>query len=269
MLAISMLLASVNLLVTPEWLSSQKDVVILHAGSAKDYAEGHIAGARLVTLADVSRPESKLRLEMPPAELMRERLRQWGIGDGTPVVVYAGNESIQTATRVWFTLDYHSLPASRLDGGLAAWKAKGLPVTTEAPTVTAAGSLTVRPRPELIVDAAWVKGHLGDAAVKIVDARLPEFYTGASAGNMPRAGHIPGAVSVPFPTLLTAGKSFLPAGELVGKLGAGETLVTYCHIGMQATVPYFAARLAGREVRLYDGSYEEWSGMAELPVEKQ
>lgn len=264
-----MLLAAVNLLVTPEWLSSQKkDVVILHAGSAKDYAEGHIAGARLVTLADVSRPDAKLRLEMPPAELMRERLRQWGIGDGTLVVVYAGNESIQTATRVWFTLEYHSLPASLLDGGLAAWKAKGLPVTTESPTVTSAVSLTVRPRPELIVDAAWVRGHLGDAAVKIVDARLPEFYTGASAGNMPRAGHIPGAVSVPFPTLLTAGKSFLPVGELVGKLGAGETLVTYCHIGMQATVPYFAARVAGREVRLYDGSFEEWSGMAELPVEK-
>jgi thiosulfate/3-mercaptopyruvate sulfurtransferase len=51
-------------------------------------------------------------------------------------------------------------------------------------------------------------------------------------------------------------------------LGAGETLVTYCHIGMQATVPYFAARVAGRDVRLYDGSFEEWRGMAELPVEK-
>ncbi len=110
-----LILAAASLLVTPEWLQEEQkkgDVVILHAGSAKDYAEGHIAGARLVTLVDVSKPESKLRLEMPSAELMRERMRQWGVGDKTRVVVYAGSASVQTATRVWFTFEYWSLSAS-------------------------------------------------------------------------------------------------------------------------------------------------------------
>jgi len=269
MLVIPIMLAAANLLVTPEWLSSEKDIVILHAGSAKDYAEGHIAGARLVTLADVSKPDSKLRLEMPPAELMRERMMQWGIGDGTRVVIYAGNESVQTATRIWFTFEYHSLEASLLDGGLAAWKAKGLPVTTEAPAVVAAKALTVKARPELIVDTAWVSEHLRDGQVTIVDARLPEFYSGANAGVMPRAGHIPGAKSVPYPTLLAENNGFQAVGALAEKLGQAATLVTYCHIGMQATVPYFAARLAGRDVKLYDGSFEDWSAKPELPVDKQ
>lgn len=265
----TMILAAASLLVTPEWLQEEYkkgDVVILHAGSAKDYAEGHVAGARLVTLLDVSKPESKLRLEMPSAELMRERMMQWGVGDKTRVVIYAGNASVQTATRIWFTFEYWSLSASLLDGGLAGWKAKGMPVTTDVPTVTAAKELTVKARPELIVDSAWVRDHLADKQVKILDARLPEFYSGQDAGNMPRAGHIQGATSVPYPSLLTEGKAFLPVAALAEKLGEATTLVTYCHIGMQATVPYFAARLAGREVKLYDGSFEEWSANPELPI---
>ncbi len=264
-----MLLAAINLLVTPEWVMGEKNLVILHAGTPKDYAAGHVAGAQLVTLADVSKPESKLRLEMPPAELMRERLMKLGIGDGSRVVIYAGSESVQTATRVWFTFEYLGLAASLMDGGLAAWREKGLPVTTEVPAVKVATALTVKPRPELIVDSNWMKDHLRDGKVKIVDARLEEFYSGKNAGNMPRAGHIPGAKSVPYPTLLTEARAFQPVGVLNDKLGEAATLVTYCHIGMQATVPYFAARLAGREVKLYDGSFEDWSAKPELPVEAQ
>jgi thiosulfate/3-mercaptopyruvate sulfurtransferase len=104
----------------------------------------------------------------------------------------------------------------------------------------------------------------------LVDARTPEFYSGASAGSMQRAGHIPGARSVPFVTLFTASGTFKSASELRQILGSGsEPLVTYCHIGQQATVPYFAARLLGLEARLYDGSFQEWSGRGELPVVRE
>jgi thiosulfate/3-mercaptopyruvate sulfurtransferase len=67
---------------------------------------------------------------------------------------------------------------------------------------------------------------------------------------------------------MTPGLEFLPAAELATKLG-DKPIVTYCHIGMQATVVYFSARLAGKDVRLYDGSYEDWSRRTELPVEVQ
>jgi thiosulfate/3-mercaptopyruvate sulfurtransferase len=266
------LLGAAELLVSPAELKAElknPKLMLLHVGSAQDYAAGHLPGAQLVTLADLSVPgENGLRLQLPPVETLREKLLQMGIGDGSKVVIYAGNESVQSATRIWFTFDYLSLAARMLNGGLTAWKAAGYETSVEKPVITAATSLTVKARPELVVDAAWVSAHLKDQSLAIVDARLEEFYTGKNAGNMPRAGRIPGAVNVPFPTLLGTSKEFLAPGEIRAKLGA-KPVVAYCHIGMQATVVYFSAKLAGQDVKLYDGSYEDWSRRTELPVEPQ
>jgi thiosulfate/3-mercaptopyruvate sulfurtransferase len=272
MLALTLSSQAADMLVSPAELQAELKnprLVILHVGAAADYAAGHVAGAQLVTLADLSVPgENNLRLQLPPVDVLREKLMKMGVGNDSRVVVYTGNASMQSATRVWFTFDYLSLKASILNGGLAGWRAAGLPVTQEVPQVVAASGLTVKARPELVVDAAWLSGHLKDASMALIDARLDEFYTGKNAGNMPRAGRIPGARNVPFPTLMTPGLEFLPAAELATKLG-DKPIVTYCHIGMQATVVYFSARLAGKDVRLYDGSYEDWSRRTELPVEVQ
>jgi thiosulfate/3-mercaptopyruvate sulfurtransferase len=83
-----------------------------------------------------------------------------------------------------------------------------------------------------------------------------------------RAGHIPGARSVPFASMLDEQGRFLPKDALRGKLPASGTLVPYCHIGQQATVIYFTARMLGREVRLYDGSFRDWAGREGYPVVK-
>jgi len=263
-------LGAAELLVSPADLKMElKDpkLVLLHVGSAQDYAAGHLAGAQLVTLADLSvSGENNLRLQLPPVETLREKLMKMGIGDGSRVVIYAGNDSVQSATRIWFTFDYLSLKARTLNGGLAAWKSAGFETTTETPTVVAATGLTVKGRPELVVDASWIASRLQDSSIAIVDARLDEFYSGKNPGNMPRAGRIPGAVNVPFPSLLGPTKEFLAPKEIAMKLGS-KPVIAYCHIGMQATVVYFSARLAGQDVKLYDGSYEDWSRRTELPVE--
>jgi thiosulfate/3-mercaptopyruvate sulfurtransferase len=265
------------MLVTTDWLASHlkdESLVILHVGSRKDYDAGHIPGARLVTLADVSITDARgLSLEMPPVNVLEEALGRLGVTDASRVVVYPGTSSVQAATRVWFTLDYVGLGqrASLLDGGLAAWRAEGRPLGTAAPPVEP-GAFAAHPAAELIVTAEWVRAHLDDPKVQLLDARAPEFYSGANAGSMPRAGHIPGARNVPFTSVLDGQGKLKPAPvlrEIMDLPGGQEPALTvsYCHIGQQATVLYFVARYLGLPVRLYDGSFQEWSGRRELPVE--
>jgi thiosulfate/3-mercaptopyruvate sulfurtransferase len=250
-----------------------ESVVILHVGSEQDYDAGHIPRARLVTLADISiTDQSGLRLELPPVSELEVAFGRLGVSNGLRVVVYAGTNSVQSATRVWFTLDYLGLGdrAALLDGGLALWRAAGRPLSTE-PASFQASKFTAHPRPELVVSTDWVNTHLDDPNVRLLDARLPEFYSGASAGGMPRAGHIPGARNVPFTSVLAEDGKLMPPESLRTILnGAGgqepALTVSYCHIGQQATLLYFVARYLGLNARLYDGSFQDWSRRLELRV---
>jgi len=178
--------------------------VILHVGSKEDYDAGHIPGARLVTLGDISITDpSGLRLELPSVNALEVAFGRLGVSDVARLVLYAGTNSVQSATRVWFTFDYLGLGdrAALLDGGLALWRAEGRPLSTEAASFRAS-KFIAHPMPQLIVSADWVHARLDDPNVQLLDARLPEFYSGANAGGMPRAGHIPGARNVPFTSVL-------------------------------------------------------------------
>jgi thiosulfate/3-mercaptopyruvate sulfurtransferase len=249
-------------------------LIVLHVGTQKDYDAGHIPGARLATLADLSiTGEGGLRLELPSPGALAETLGRLGTTANCHVVVYPATESVQSATRVWFTLDWagYGERASLLDGGLAAWRAAGKPLATDAPRVTATKP-PVKPRPEIVVDAAFLRAHAAGPELALLDARTPEYYSGADPGMMPRAGHIPGARNLPFSELLDASRKLKPAAELrrlFAERGAvaGKPLTVYCHIGQQATLLYFAARYVGLEPRLYDGSFQDWSNRSELPVE--
>ena len=242
-------------------------LVLLHVGSEKDYNEGHIPGARLVSLADISITEGALRLQLPTVHHLQNAFGKLGISDKSHIVIYPGTESMQSATRVWFTLDYLGLGAqtSMLNGGLGLWKSEGRAISQEVVTPQPA-TFTPKPRPTSVVNAAFIQDSKGK--IDLIDARTTEFYSGASPGMAPRAGRIPGARHVPYTSLLDEKLRFRSPDELRKALGEpGKTRVTYCHIGQQATVPYFAARLLGYDVRLYDGSFQDWAARTELPIE--
>ena len=263
-----------HMLISTESLSSQltdPSLVVLHVGTPKDYEAGHIPGARLLTLADISITDDRgMRLQLPSVEVLRDAFGKLGISDTSTIIVYPAGESIQSATRVWFTLDYLGLGlrTSLLDGGLLLWKSENRPLSTEIPAVTPA-TFTAHPRPELVVDADWVHSKLGEPGFQLYDARLPEFYNGTNAGNMPRAGHIPGAVNVPYVSLVDDSRKFKSTEELKTLMHAKDSspVVTYCHIGQQATVLYFTARYLGLDAKLYDGSFQDWSSRPELPLQ--
>jgi thiosulfate/3-mercaptopyruvate sulfurtransferase len=268
---------AVPLVVTSEWLARQlgaDDLVLLHVGEPAAFQTEHLPGARLITFDALAAKETDdgLALELPAPDDLRVRLESLGISDDSRVVVYFAGNWATPATRVLFTLDYAGLGdrAGFLDGGLPQWKREGRPVSAKV-TPVARGRLTTRAAKPIVADAEYVRAHLRTRGTTIVDARAPVFYSGPAHGNQ-RAGHVAGAVSIPFTSVFddslrvrdraSLERLFADAG-----VQPSDSIVAYCHIGQQATAVVLAARLLGRPVRLYDGSFQDWSRRTELPVE--
>jgi len=266
------------MLVTPAWLAGHlhdPNLVLLEVGDSAAYTRGHIPGARFLSLRSISeRSASGLALELPPVAQLSAALASFGVTNRSRIVLYWGEDWVSPTTRAWFTLDYLGLGdrTSIVDGGLPAWRAAALPVTTDPPPAVTPAPLALTPRPGRVVDADWIQAHLGAPRLRIIDARNTEFYKGLDAGSGTRPGHLPGARSLPYDTLLDEQTRFLPDSALRrlfqgAGAGKGEQIVAYCHIGQQATVVVFTARLLGYDVRLYDGSFQDWSRHANLSVE--
>lgn len=272
------------ILVSTSWLAkhlNDPDLVVLHIGPRKEYDAGHIPGARFVSFDDISVSEHDkpggLMLQMPTNEVLHKDLATLGISDKSRVVVYYGDDWVTPATRVVFTLDYAGLGARTvlLDGGLQAWRNESRPLNTIVPAARTGTLSQLNTRP-IVVDAEWVKSHVGKPGISVVDGRAAAFYDGVQTGMgmhaRQRTGHIAGAKSVPF-TEVTDEKLKLRSREELAAifLKAGvqpsDTVVGYCHVGQQATGMLFAARSLGHPVLLYDGSYEDWSAHADYPVD--
>lgn len=272
--------ANEPLVVATAWLANHlhdKGLVIFHIGDRATravYDTTHIPGAQfLAPLSEFSTPraEGTLNLELPSVAVLDSVLEAKGIFNDSRIILYNARQYFTPTARALYTLEYMGLAGrvSILDGGLEVWQAEERAVTTEAPVVTTR-KLTPQPRPELVANADYVKAHLEDNAVRIVDARDTSFYNGRET-RQSRNGHIPNAVSIPFTTMVdSAGKfrspAILKAQFAQAGVTDGQTIVTYCHIGQQASLVWFAARYLGFNARLYDGSFQDWAARPDLPV---
>jgi thiosulfate/3-mercaptopyruvate sulfurtransferase len=270
---------SSTMLVSTGWLADHllhdPNVVIFSVGMGGDYEKGHIPGALLLPNDSVFTESNGLTMELQPMPELKQVFQRLGVTNDSHIVLYyAEAHMVASAARVYMTLDAMGLGAhaSLLDGGYELWQSEGRPVTTDVRAITT-GTLDICPRSDVVVEVNYVKSNLNHAGVHIVDARLPQYYTGAEKPDGQRLGHIPGASNIPYASLVEDNGKLKAPAELQSLFHAaaikpGDRVVSYCHIGQQASLLYFVARYLGYDARLYDGSWQDWSRHADFPAEK-
>jgi thiosulfate/3-mercaptopyruvate sulfurtransferase len=239
------------------------------------YAEAHIPGAVYAHVdRDLSGEKSGTngRHPLPPVETFVATLGRLGIEAGTQVVVY-DHDSGGFASRLWWMLRWlgHDSVAL-LNGGFAKWTAEGRP-TTSGVEVRTRRVFVPHIQPRMTVTAAEVAGVVASKDWRLIDARAPERFRGEVEPIDKVAGHIPGAINVPFLENLDANGTFKSAADLAARFheASGSTppdhLVVYCGSGVTACQNLLAMEHAGMHgARLYAGSWSEWSSDPTRPT---
>lgn len=236
----------------------------------QDYREGHIPGAVYVDLeTELSRngAPSEGRHPLPTPAALQASARRWGIREGQPVVVYDDFRSLGAA-RAWWLLTRSGVDDVRiLDGGLSGWVGAGYRLETGEASASA-GNVTLH----AITDDVLTQPEVADFARSgvLLDVRAAHRFRGESEPYDPIAGHIPGAVNLPANDYMD-GAFFRPAAELRSIFAAsgirGDVgAAAYCGSGITAAQALFAAELARLHLRIYPGSWSEWSNTPGAPV---
>ncbi|WP_404788970.1 sulfurtransferase [Altericista sp. CCNU0014] len=263
------------MLVSPNWFATRATSELLVVVDCRfsladpqlghqQYLQGHIPGAYYLDLnQDLSSPVQAHggRHPLPHVATLAAKLSQMGITAATKVVAY-DDSRFAFAARLWWLLRYMGHDrAAVLDGGFAAYRAAGLPVTSEIPAERS-GQFVPKLKPEWVVDRMGVRQRQNQPNVKLVDSREGERYRGEREPIDPVAGHIPGAVNYPWQQVTDEGGRLRSPQDLRtywSEVATADEIVVYCGSGVTACVNLLALEAAGIQTgKLYAGSWSDW-----------
>ena len=257
-----------GLLVDAEWLEGHlhdQRLTVVDLRDEEEYAVGHVPGAVRLDLKDLGgNLDGCDNVLLPPSDFER-LMGQLGISNEHTVVAYDDHWGLPSARLVWAIHYYGGGPASVLNGGWDRWQEEGRPETSgPGPDGAAterkkrADRFEAKPRPGVVANYEWIAEGLTQGDRTLLDTRSSTEFA---------QGHLPGAISWDWFNAVPAGswECSRDPSELRSELAAlgvhqADEIVTYCRSGMRAAHTYVVLRYAGfPRVRLYDGSWQDWS----------
>jgi thiosulfate/3-mercaptopyruvate sulfurtransferase len=247
------------------WLKQhlgEPGVVVIATDDTPPFERGHIPTARFVGHdATIDHNGHKL---IAPSGLATVLARAGASDQATRIVLYGEPLAVGWLYHAFAALG-HADRVSILDGNYTAWLAAGFPSSTETPSA-ASGRLTSKPASDVAVDRAWVRAHLDDKTTKLLDVRSSQEW---ERGMMPNATRfLWGDLYSDVAARRLKSRQEMAAVFKRAGVAPGQTVVTYCAVGMRASLAYFAARAAGIPARVYVGSWEDWTSDPSSPIVK-